>query len=171
MDTMTVNKVVGGICGAALVFLLAKSGAESLYHPKGHGDEDHAMGFYIEVAEAQADAEEEEAVDFSELLASADISSGAKVFKKCKSCHQLADGQNGVGPHLYQIIDRDVAAVDGFSYSGALVEVAEVWDTDTLSAFLENPKSYAPGTAMSFGGLKKPQDRADLIAYLTDAAG
>jgi cytochrome c len=56
--------------------------------------------------------------------------------------------------------------VIGYNYSGALVKVAEVWDIDNLNEFLENPKTYAPGTKMGFAGLKKPNDRANLIAYL-----
>ena len=60
--------------------------------------------------------------------------------------------------------------MSGYNYSGALVKVAEVWDTDSLNKFLENPKTYAPGTKMGFAGLKKPNDRANLIAYL-DSVG
>ena len=63
-------------------------------------------------------------------------------------------------------IDREVGSVSGYNYSGALVKVADVWDIDSLNGFLENPKTYAPGTKMGFAGLKKPDDRANLIAYL-----
>ena len=96
----------------------------------------------------------------------ADVSKGAKVWGKCKACHKLEDGANATGPHLYAIVNREVGSVSGYSYSGALVKVADVWDIDSLNGFLENPKIYAPGTKMGFAGLKKPDDRANLIAYL-----
>jgi cytochrome c len=88
------------------------------------------------------------------------------VFSKCKACHKLEDGANGTGPHLFAVVDRTVGAVDGFGYSGKLVAVAETWSAENLDAFLTNPKGFAPGTKMSFSGLKKATDRANLIAYL-----
>ena len=65
-----------------------------------------------------------------------------------------------------QIVDRAVGAAEGYGYSGALVQVADVWTIDALNGFLENPKTYAPGTKMGFAGLKNPEDRANVIAYL-----
>ncbi len=89
-----------------------------------------------------------------------------KFFGKCKACHKLEDGANGTGPHLWAVVDRVVGSVDGYGYSGALVAVAETWSPENLDGFLENPKKYAAGTKMGFSGLKKPVDRANLIAYL-----
>jgi cytochrome c len=159
-DTTTFTKIAASVLGAWLVLLLGKWFAEELYHADSHGE----ASYVIEIETAEAEPEEE--IDFGALLASADIDDGAKVFRKCSSCHKVADGENGVGPHLYGIVGRDVAAADGFNYSGSLIAVAQVWDTDALNGFLENPKSYAPGTTMGFSGLKKPEDRANLIAYL-----
>lgn len=168
-DTMTLTKVLGGVCGALLIFLLGKWAAELIYHVGGgHGDT--AQSYVIEVEEEDS-AEEEETVDFVTLYASADAAKGGKVFGKCRSCHKLDDGANGTGPHLYNVVGRDVGSVDGFGYSGALSAVAEIWDPETLYAFLENPKSYAKGTSMSFAGLKKPADRVNLIAYLEANGG
>jgi len=76
-----------------------------------------------------------------------------------------------VGPHLYSLIDRPIAIVDGFGYSEVLATKGGEWDIETLQAFLEDPKGWAPGTKMSFSGLKKPEDRADLIAYLQTIGG
>ena len=101
-----------------------------------------------------------------ELLASADLEQGAKVFKKCAACHKLEAGANGVGPHLYAVVGRAVGSVDGFGYSGSLEAVAETWSPENLDGFLTKPSKYAPGTKMSFNGLSKPEDRANLIAYL-----
>ena len=83
-----------------------------------------------------------------------------------KACHKLEAGANGTGPHLYGVVDRTVAVEADYKYSGALVAVADVWTAENLNGFLENPKSYAPGTKMGFSGLKKETDRANLIAYL-----
>ena len=104
--------------------------------------------------------------DIAPLLINADLENGANVFSKCKACHELEDGANKTGPHLYQIVGRPVGSVDGYRYSGAMVAVAKVWSTENLNKFLENPKSYAPGTKMGYAGLKNVLERTDLIAYL-----
>ncbi|WP_116598055.1 c-type cytochrome [Primorskyibacter marinus] len=172
LDTMTLTKILGAFCGALLIFLVGKWAAESLYHvgPAGHGEE-HAMGYAIETGGDSAAEEPEEEVDFAVLLEAADPEKGAKVFSKCRACHKVEPDANGTGPTLYQVVGREVDSVDGFAYSGALEKVADVWTPEHLNGFLENPKGYAPGTKMSFAGLKKPEDRADLIAYLDTLGG
>lgn len=169
-DTMTFTKIIGGFCGALLVFLLGSWVAESLYHGGGGHGEKHAEGYAIEVEDAGASggmaAAADDGPDFAELYAMADASKGEKVFGKCKACHKLEDGANGTGPHLWNVVDRQVSVVEGYRYSGALVKVAQVWSPENLDGFLKKPKTYAPGTKMGFAGLKKPQDRANLIAYL-----
>ena len=167
LDTMTFTKIIGGFCGALLIYLLGNWAAESFYHVGGHGHgEKHAYGYAIEVEEEEIVDEPEEEIDFAALMEVADVSKGAKVWGKCKACHKLEDGANATGPHLYAVVDREVSSVSGYNYSGALIKVADVWDIDSLNGFLENPKTYAPGTKMGFAGLKKPDDRANLIAYL-----
>ena len=98
-------------------------------------------------------------------MAEGDADSGSKVFRKCAACHKV-DGSNAVGPHLDGVVDRDIASVDGFGYSGALTSLEGAWTPEELSAFLTSPKGYAPGTTMGFAGLRKVEDRADVIAYL-----
>lgn len=165
LDTMTFTKVVGGLCGSLLVFLLGKWAAETLYHVGGgHGSE--VQAYVIEVEDDGADAAPAEEMDFDAMLASADVGKGEKVFGKCRACHKVEDGENATGPHLYGIVGRDIGAADGFGYSGALSEQANVWTPENLNAFLENPKGWAPGTSMGYAGLKSPEDRANLIAWL-----
>lgn len=166
-DTMTLTKIVGAFCGALLVLMLGKWVSESVYAMGGgHGD-DHGQAYVIETGGDDAGgADEEETVDFATLLAEADAGKGAKVFGKCKACHKLEQGENSTGPYLYGVVGRAVGAADGFSYSGAMQAVAQTWNAEELNGFLENPKGYAPGTKMAFSGLKKPEDRANLIAYL-----
>ena len=171
-DTMTFTKIMGGLCGTFLVFLLGKWAAEEIYHVGGgHGGE-HEAAYVIEVDEGEGGGEEEEeAVTLASLYSEADVGAGERVFGKCKACHQAEDGANGVGPHLYGVVGRDVGSVDGFSYSGALSEAADVWTPENLYAFLENPSGYAPGTSMSYNGLSKPEDRANVIAFLDQTDG
>ena len=164
-DTMTLTKIVGGFCGAFLIFLLGKWGAEMLYHVGGSHGEEVAV-YVIEVEDGGGAAEAEEEVNFETLLETADAGKGERVFGKCRACHKLEDGENAAGPYLYNVVGRDVATAAGFGYSGALVKVADVWTVENLYHFLENPKSWAPGTSMGFAGLKKSDDRANVIAYL-----
>jgi cytochrome c len=92
------------------------------------------------------------------------------VFGKCKACHKI-DGTNGVGPHLDGVVGRDIASVEGFAYSDALSGLEGTWTPETMEAFLANPKGYAPGTKMTFAGLPKVADRANVIAYLAANGG
>jgi cytochrome c len=109
LDTMTMTKILGGLCGAFLIFLLGNWVAEELYHVGGSGHGDHKQAYVIETGEEEVDTAQEEGPDFATLLASADTGKGAKVFSKCKACHKLEAGANGTGPHLYGVVDRTVA--------------------------------------------------------------
>lgn len=188
-DTMKVVKFVGGFGGALLIFLLVNMVANALYFGgEGHGEGEEVLAYVIETEEEPAEEEaaaeeeatpEEEAAQqaapeaeaaapgFAALLAEADAEKGAKVFKKCKSCHKLEKGKNAVGPYLYGVVGRPVASVEGFKYSDALKGLGGEWTPERLDEFLIKPKDFAPGTKMSFAGLKKPEDRANLIAYLS----
>ena len=171
-DTMTLTKAVGSLCGALLIFLLGKWAGELLYDTSpGHGGDDHAAGYVIEVADTGGGGEAEEGPSIAELWQTADAEKGAKVFGKCKACHKLEDGANATGPYLYGVVGRDVAAASGFGYSDGIKASADVWTPETLSGFLENPKGYAPGTTMAFAGLKKAADRINVIAYLDQLDG
>ena len=170
-DTMTMTKATAALCGSLLVYLLGGWGAELLYHSgghgKGHGDYHHqAYVIPVERADHGGDEEEEEAIDFNLVLASADAGKGERVWGKCKSCHKLESGANGTGPYLANLIDRDKGAAEGFNYSEALASAEGAWTPDNLQAFLEDPKGYLPGNKMNFRGLAKVEDRANLIAYL-----
>ena len=165
-DTMTLTKIGGGLFGAWLIFLLGKWAAEEIYHVELHGE----ASYVIEVETAGAAQEVVEEFDIVAIMASADAESGAGVFRKCSACHKV-NGEDGVGPHLDVVVNREIAAVDGFGYSGALTGLGGAWDYEALYRFLESPKKYAPGTTMGFAGLKKSSDRADLIAYLESTGG
>lgn len=167
-DTMTMTKIVGGFCGAFLIFLLGGFFAEFIYHePKHHGD-DHHQAYMIDTGVEETGDDDAPEVPFAEVYAAADAAAGEKLFRQCKACHSVEDGKNGTGPHLFALVDRAVGSVGGYSYSGNLVAVVDTWTPEALSGFLENPKSYAPGTKMTYKGLPKVEDRANLIAWLNN---
>lgn len=102
-------------------------------------------------------------------MAEGDAAQGEKVFKKCLACH-IADAEtNKTGPYLKGVVGRKAAMVEGYKYSADLMAMGAagtVWDDANLDKYLENPKAVAPKGKMAFPGLKKPEDRADLIAFL-----
>jgi cytochrome c len=129
----------------------------------------------VEVATAEVEAAAEAAPEAAAepAIVAADpalIAAGEKVFKKCSACHKVGEGaKNSTGPLLNGIVGRAAGTVEGFKYSKPLTEMAAaglVWDDAALQAFVENPKGFMKGTKMAFAGLKKPEDRAAVVAYL-----
>ncbi len=122
------------------------------------------------IAEATATVEvvaEEKAVSFKELLATADVKKGKKISKSCAACHSFdKGGKNKMGPNLWNIVNRDIATVEGFKYSKAMQNAGGKWSYDKLNKFLTKPREDIKGTKMSFAGVKKLEDRAALIAWL-----
>ncbi|MFV0513620.1 MAG: c-type cytochrome [Jhaorihella sp.] len=161
---MTVTKVASAILGALLIFLVGKWAAEALYHVGGHGD----PAYVIETEEPDAPAEEEVELSLGEMLAQADAGKGEKVFKKCAACHKLEEGANATGPYLYGVVDRPIASVAGFGYSDVLAGMGGDWTPEALDEFLHKPSEFAPGTKMTFSGLSKADDRANVIAFLNE---
>lgn len=168
-DTMTFTKGLGAVSGSLLVFMLLGWAGTGLYSMSGggHGGEE-TQSYVIEVAggdEAGGDSADA-GPSFAEVYATADPAKGEKVWAKCRACHKL-DGADGTGPHLNGVVDRQIAASAGFGYSDALKGMADkAWTPEELDHWLASPKTYAPGNKMSFAGLPKIGDRADLIAYL-----
>lgn len=183
-NTMTMTKIVGGVGTSLLIFLLGSWAADALYstgggHGTTHGDAEMAAvedghsedAGVTHEAEPVAEAEPVEAPSFDELLASADVAAGAKVFKKCKACHKLDEGANATGPSLFGIVGRDVGTAEGFKYSAGMAGLGGTWTPERMSEYLTKPKAMVPDTKMSFAGLKKEGQRADLIAYLATIGG
>jgi len=175
MNSSYFNSAAGAFLGILFVLMTLSIVSEGIYH----APEPATEGFAIEVAEgggeAGAPAEEAAPELIAPLLASADPAKGESVFKKCAACHSNdAASANKVGPGLWNIVNRPVASHEGFNYSAAMTEFAQggsvVWDYEHLSEFLAAPKKYIKGTAMGFAGLKKIEERADLIAYLRTIA-
>ena len=117
-----------------------------------------------------AGAEEEEMVDISALIANADLKRGETLFLQCRACHSLAaDEPNKVGPNLHGMIGRKAGLAEGFAYSDAMVNAEVIWSPETLNEFLARPSQFIPGNRMVFVGVRKPEDRANLIAFLQQA--
>ena len=174
MDSFEFNKIAMAVLGTAFIVMGLNFAAEGLFH----SDNPEQKGYAIEIAETSTGGEEAAPAGpayepISAMLASADVGAGEKVFKKCAACHDAgADGKNKVGPALYEIVNRQMASSDGFSYSSGLKEFGadKQWTYEDLNGFLFKPKAYVKGTSMGFGGLKKVDDRANLIAYLRSQA-
>ncbi|MGE7370243.1 c-type cytochrome [Neorhizobium sp. NPDC001467] len=166
-----VNMGVGAFLASVFVLMSVSIASEGLFHSPAP----EKAGFEIVAEEAAAggggEAAAPAAVPIAQLLASADAKAGETSFKKCQSCHDGAKGgPNKVGPNLFGIVNRPIATHEGFSYSAAMKDFSkggeEKWTYDHLNHFLAAPKAYIPGTAMGFAGVKKDDERANLIAYL-----
>lgn len=160
------------MAGFAAVWLTV--GANEASHFLVPDDESvSTFGYEIEIPEGfgagGGEAEEDVLVDIKPMLASASVDDGAKVARKCQSCHTFDRGEkNGTGPNLFNIVGSDPETRDhgGFALSESLLANVDVWDYDTLNAYLEDPKSVVPQGTMSFVGLRKPKDRANIIKFL-----
>lgn len=167
MKDLETNKIAAAIFLAGLLALLSGKIADGLYHPV---EEPEKRGFEVEVADAAegaAEAEEEVVIDVAALMAAADASAGQKTFKKCAACHTSeAGGPHRVGPNLSGVVGAAKAHHGDYAYSGALKDKGGNWTEEDLYAFLHKPKAFIPGTKMTFAGIKKPEQIADLIAFL-----
>ncbi len=150
---------------SVLITVFAISFSELLYREKPI----FKRGYKIEIGSdgKVVPKKVEKPVDLTELMKLADFDRGAKIFKKCASCHNNIKGEGAkVGPNLYGVVGRVKGSSAGFTYSDSLKAKGGVWDREAINLFIAKPKDYIAGTKMAFPGLKKPQDRADVILYL-----
>ncbi len=172
MDSSEFNKIAGAGLAALLAFLLLNFFSGLVYGThevgEGHGEEVLAYALAVET-EGGGETSEEPQVDLAALVATADPGAGESTFRACGACHKVEKGVNAVGPSLWDVVGRKIASLDGFQYSDALMAKEGDWTVEHMFHFLENPKAWAPGTKMSFAGLKDPQDRVNVIAYLNQA--
>jgi cytochrome c len=159
------NNTIAGWVLAGAIAALSFSILSGKYFHADKPERPETMGFEIEGVESSAGGSAEEPI--SVYLANADIAAGEAIFKKCVACHTINQGgANGIGPNLYGSLGKAHGHVPGFAYSEALTSIPGNWDFENMSEWLQSPRKYAPGTKMTFAGLSKPQERADLIAYL-----
>jgi cytochrome c len=169
-DDLRWNKIFGAILATVLVILLIRTAVGFLYA----SEPVKTPGYAIAVATGGAAGASAEAADtppdWGTVLKTADVAAGQTVSQKCQSCHNFADGgPNMTGPNLWGVIGRKPGSKAGFAYSGGMTDMGGkmgAWDYQHLYEFLAGPASYVNGTKMSFVGLKKREDRINLIAWL-----
>jgi cytochrome c len=159
------NTIAGWVLFAGIVALGSSIIAGEMFH----SERPEKMGYPIEgvaqEGEGGAAAAEQPIEAF---LAKADAAKGADIFKKCAACHNAdKGGANQLGPNLWGVLGESIGkGANGFAFSEALAGKGGAWNWDNLSEWLSNPKKFAPGTKMTFAGLSKPEDRANVIAFL-----
>jgi cytochrome c len=169
MDSFELNKIMGAILGTCLGLLSVNIAANAIFSPAPPAK----PGYVIEVPETpggeQKGAPAPQDPPIAELLAKADVAKGEAVHQKCISCHTFdKGGKSLVGPNLFGVIGREKASVQGFNYSAAMKKAAGKgpWTAQEISDFVKNPKAFMPGTNMTFAGINRASDRADLILFL-----
>jgi cytochrome c len=162
------NKALAAVLTAGIIASGAGVFSRIIYQPYIPEERAYPIDMAAVAALGEAAAlEEEEAVALSEVLAMADAGAGEAVARRCASCHTFEQGgANRIGPNLWGIVGQDIASVPGYDYSSALADLEGVWDYETLDHFIANPRGWAPGTKMTFAGIGRVQERADLLLYL-----
>ena len=164
MDELGFNKIAAAILATALGYM----GIKELSHAVIHVEAPAVPAYALDIPEA-AGAVEEVELPFpqADWIAAMDADRGARVFKKCTSCHNAeSGGANGTGPNLWNVVGAPAAQHAGFGYSTAFQNSGKTWNYESLYNYLERPTKYIPGTSMNFIGLKKAEDRAAVIEYL-----
>ncbi len=165
MDSLESNKIFAAILLAGLIAMFSGFIAELVFHEEKL--EEQAYKIDTSILGVTAETEEEVVAPLSVRLADADVGEGEKLARACIACHSFEQGgPTKIGPNLWDIVNADKAHVDDFAYSRALAEMEGVWTYEALEAFLHQPREYVPGTKMSYAGMRDPEDRADIIAYL-----
>ena len=175
MSGLEVNKILASIFVAFIVIGLISILGDTIIN--GKNNEQVKNAYYIDITEMKTSnvvtntENEEISEQISMFLTSASFEKGEKLFKKCSACHSYEKGgANKVGPNLWNIINRPKASIQDFTYSKALAEFSGNWGYEELNQFLFKPKEYIQGTKMNFSGLKKEEDRADLLLFLREQA-
>ena len=168
MDSFEIIKIIA----AVLVTILLVFGIEKISDIVFHVEKPAVEGYKVEVKLASTSSTEgnsESQVDISALLALGNIEDGKKIFKKCAACHSInADGENKIGPKLWNVIFRPVGSIVDYKYSKALSSYGKEWTWEEMNGFLIKPSKWIKGNKMGFAGLKKEEDRASVILYLNE---
>ncbi|MEM9682811.1 MAG: cytochrome c family protein [Pseudomonadota bacterium] len=168
-DPLFVNKLAGAVLTAGLLAMMVGFITKKIYSPSMPTEQAYVIAEGVTSAATQTARAPAGPEPIAPLLASASVENGEKVAKKCASCHTFNDGgANKIGPNLWNVVGKPPAGVGGFSYSGAMrgMDLPDGWTYQALNEFLYSPRGFLRGTKMTYAGIKKTQDRADLIAYM-----
>ena len=167
MDSFELNKIMGAILGTCLALLSLNIAANAIFHPVTPAKPGYVIAVPEKPAGDQKDAPAQQDPPVEQLLASADLARGEVSHNKCIACHTFdKGGRSLVGPNLYGVIGREKGSVPGFNYSAGFKKMKGPWTAQELSDFVKNPKVMVPGTNMTFAGINRAGERADLIAFL-----
>lgn len=171
MDSFELNKISAAVIIGILLYLAVDMAADSIYHVEELEKSAYVVeGLNTGSLEVVA-AVVVEGPSLSELMATASADKGARVFRRCQACHTDASGApNKVGPNLWGIMGSDRGSVAGFGYSSALLAVGSTWSFEHMDEYLASPSKAIPGNKMSFAGLRKEKERADVMAYMNSMA-
>ncbi len=169
MDSFEINKILAAILMVALLVIGIGKLSDVIFYV----EKPEKPGYIVEVEQAVAAVSEtssetsEDRVDIVALMALGDLATGEKVFKKCSACHSIVKGgKNNIGPALYNVVGRQVGAIEDYKYSKALSTYGKEWTFEELNGYLIRPAKWIKGTKMAFAGLRKEKDRASVIMYL-----
>ncbi len=165
MDSFEINKIVA----AVLVVFLVVFGIGKISDIIFHVEKPNTSAYKVEVSTASSaqDLNTDQLVDITALLAMGNLDDAKKVWKKCSACHSIKkDGKNKIGPVLYNVLGRNIAALDNYKYSKALMAYGKTWTFEEMNGFLKKPQAYIAGTKMAFAGLKKEKDRASILLFM-----
>jgi cytochrome c len=167
MHDLEFNKIAAAILTAGIIAMVTGIFAHALVHPKQLEKNVYEVAVTETAAKAtDGAAKGPEPVD--SLMASADVKAGEEVAKKCTTCHTFdKGGANKVGPNLFGVMGEDIGQGKSYTFSDALKGHQGKWDVAALNEWLYKPQAFAKGTKMTFAGLPKAKDRADIIAYLS----
>jgi cytochrome c len=166
MNSFELNKILGAVLGTCLITLALSIGAGAVFAPHKPDKPGYAIAAKEESG-GKEEAKKEPEQPIEVLLAHASAEKGQAVAKQCQACHTFEKGgPNRVGPNLYNIVGSERGEGRGFNFSQAMKSKGGTWTDDELNKFLANPRGYIPGTNMTFAGLSRDQQRADVIAYL-----
>src|SRR3954465_14880848 len=157
------NTIAGWVLFAGIVALGSSIVASEVFH----SERPEKMGYPIAGVEVEGEGAAAAGQASEGFLPQPDLAKGTQVFNKCMACHNAdKGGANQLGPNLWGVIGEPIGQGKGFAFSDVLAKKGGTWNWDNLSQWLDSPKAFAPGTKMTFAGLRNPQDRADVIAFL-----
>tara|TARA_B110000014_G_C20071014_1_gene558573 strand:- start:369 stop:917 length:549 start_codon:yes stop_codon:yes gene_type:complete len=171
MSLFEINKIIAAIILALVVIFLINKIGNYTINPKVLEEQ----AYKVEIPETKISSEistnesktTSDIEPVSNFLINASLEKGSKLANKCASCHNFKEGEpNKIGPNLFDIINKEIGKTSGYAYSKAMSNFGGKWTYENLATFLYKPKDYMSGTKMNFAGLKKVQDRADIVLWL-----